>query len=789
MSLRLRLVVVFFLVSVVPLAAVTLYTYANNVKAVRETAQREADMLAAELGARMEQVTAQLSQRVGDLVTLAAVQAPELQVEPAAATAAQAHAADEGADDAVGEAERAALEAERVRDVLGEMAVLLDNVEIFDRRGRGRFLGRGLPPGIVRPPVIPGGAPGPGPAGPTGGPPGALPGPTPAPDGPPVFAGRLPGERLGSNGRPRLRPGLSDGDGPPPAAAAAPGDPPTPAAGGDSTVSVDTLLDPDRILIDMEPIRREIIRQIVPEGQWEQLGPEERARVFAEVQQRLLGIRQGIDILRQEVTERAAAAAVAPPDVTSAPLEDAPKPVPTEPPGNVIPPDETPLQRRAELSRGRIDVSLERGGEVVGQANAAINLPNLLGMLFTSTRRERGEVPFAVAGDGRVFAPTPDDRDIVREVAPQVVSSDAAPADLLLSDWVVVTRPDPTGSVVKFGIARPLGAAVEQLRRTAVRNAGVGLAFIALALLVIVPLSSRLTRDLERLSAGVNRIAQGDYTARVEVRGGDEVARLAAAFNHMAAEVETHQRTAVEQERIRRELELGRQIQSEMLPHAPLRVGDCVVTGLSIPAREVSGDFFNYFPLADGTIALIIGDVSGKGVGAALLMANLQAALRTRLVLGQDLARLATELDEEIDRSTPGPVYATLFLGVLDPTRRMLRWVNAGHNPQYVLRGDGRLERLESVGRPIGLLAGGGYAQVEVELQPGDLLFCYTDGCVDVENEAGDAFGNERLERLLLRAAGTPADEAIAVVRDAMSRFRGGAELQDDATLMATRIG
>src|SRR6185295_19297795 len=125
--------------------------------------------------------------------------------------------------------------------------------------------------------------------------------------------------------------------------------------------------------------------------------------------------------------------------------------------------------------------------------------------------------------------------------------------------------------------------------------------------------------------------------------------------------------------------------------------------------REVGGDFFNYFQVADGKIALLVGDVSGKGVGAALLMANIQASLRTRLALGQDLASLARELDTDIGASTPGAVYSTLFVGLLDPESRTLDYVNAGHNPQYVLRSGGGLERMESTGLPIGLLAGHPY--------------------------------------------------------------------------------
>jgi phosphoserine phosphatase RsbU/P len=359
----------------------------------------------------------------------------------------------------------------------------------------------------------------------------------------------------------------------------------------------------------------------------------------------------------------------------------------------------------------------------------------------------------------------------------------------LLPEWIVATTADPTGSGLTFGIARPVGDALVDLQRTSARNAALGLGFIGLALIVIVPLSAGLTRNLDSLSGGVRRIADGDYSARVPVRSKDEIGRLAEAFNKMAADVEEHQRSAVSQERIRRELELGRQIQHDMLPQAPLLLGLTEIKGVSVPAREVGGDFFNYFQLRDGRIALLVGDVSGKGVGAALLMANLQAALRTRLALGQDLASLAQELDVDIDRTTPGPVYATLFVGILDPASRRLRCVNAGHNPQYVLRTDGRLERMESTGRPIGLLSGGAYVEQAFDLAAGDVLFFYTDGCVEAENGVGDMFGSERLEAALAAAAGKGADEVMAHVEAEVSRFRAGVELQDDATMMVVKVG
>jgi sigma-B regulation protein RsbU (phosphoserine phosphatase) len=137
---------------------------------------------------------------------------------------------------------------------------------------------------------------------------------------------------------------------------------------------------------------------------------------------------------------------------------------------------------------------------------------------------------------------------------------------------------------------------------------------------------------------------------------------------------------------------------------------------VSIPAREVGGDFFNYFALPDGRLALLVGDVSGKGVSAALLMANVQATLRARFPHETELARLADGLDREIDANTPRGVYLTLFLGILDVEGGLLRYVNAGHNPQFLLGARGGIQPLSSTGLPIGLYSGQGYRESQVEI-------------------------------------------------------------------------
>ncbi len=579
--------------------------------------------------------------------------------------------------------------------------------------------------------------------------------------------------------------------------------PPSPAgpdAGGDK----------DRIQFDMMPIRREMIRQLVGSNEeWQKLSQEDRQKITGEVNQRMLGIVQGIQMgaaeLQKKVSEaqkvadekaratemaaatkqaaavRSRAVAAAAPAARAATQATAPAQAPSATGTS------GPTRRRTAFSGSRLDVMVERDGQVVRQANAEVNLPNLLATVFTTTRRERGEVPFAFAKDGRLFTRTSDDRTKIESLGGGVVKADLPTGTTVLPDWIVVTTDDPGGSGFKLGIARPVGESLNELRRASVRNAGLGLACIGLALIGIVPLSGRLTRNLSTLNDGVHRIAEGDYSARVKVGSNDEIGKLARAFNQMAEDVERHQLAMVEQERIRRELELGRQIQHDMLPQGPLTMGPMEIRGVSVPAREVGGDFFNYFALSDGDLALLVGDVSGKGVGAALLMANIQASLRTRLALGQDLASIAREIDVDIERNTPGPVYATLFVGMLNPVTRVLRFVNAGHNPQYMLRADGRLEQMSSSGLPVGLLAGRGYHEDRVQLASGDLLFFYTDGCVEAESETGEMFGTERLEALLKASAGV--DNLLVRVERDVKAFRGNAEPFDDATMMVVRVG
>ncbi len=762
MTLRARLVLWLLLMSVVPLGAVTFYSYVNSAKALRVAAGREADLLAGELTSRMQLVTAELSTRVEKLMAMqeqpvrqTPAKAPA-KANPATTVPAAIVAATPTATTLIGAISLTDLDAAKT---LGDAALLLNSVELQGMGNIFRNGGRRGGGGGFRPP--------------------------PDGKGPDVVVGEGqtrsggdPGRGGGDSGR--------GGDGRPPRTFTNPAQKSAPV-----TSVAPAAMPGDRVVIDVGAIAKEMTKRMAPEG-LDKMTPEERQRVNREIGLRIMGITEGLRMGADELAKRAveakekAAEETKKSEALHSDLPAAKKPA-AAPVAPLVP---VVTETKSTLTGNKLGVTVARGGKVVHQANAEVNLDNLLMTVFSTTRRDQGEVPFAIAKDGKVYTQNAVDKKIVESLG-AVATPNAKLGTAQVSDFIVVTNADPSGSGLRFGIARPVGDSLSALRRTAGRNAGLGLLFIGLALVVVIPVSQGLTKNLSNLTDGVDRIAKGDFGARVPVKGTSDVAALATAFNRMAADIQTQQEQLVGQERLKRELELGRQIQSEMLPHESLRFGLTEVKGMSIPAREVGGDFFNYFALDDGTVALLVGDVSGKGVGAALLMANFQATLRTRLKLGHQLADIADAMDRDIEANSPRGLYATLFVGILDPVSRLLRYVNAGHNPQFALRAGG-LERLSSTGMPIGLLPGRGYTQREVQLASGDFLFFYTDGVVEAENETDEMLGPERLEQLLLTTITTsPAgpDAVLQMVEAEVRKFRGSREPFDDATSMVVRIG
>ncbi|MCP3981289.1 MAG: SpoIIE family protein phosphatase [bacterium] len=428
---------------------------------------------------------------------------------------------------------------------------------------------------------------------------------------------------------------------------------------------------------------------------------------------------------------------------------------------------------------------VQRDGERVGKVRATINARRVLHSVLSRTQTEQGEIPFAIDAAGNVYTPDAQHEGLLEEL--NVGAHDIGAEPTISDNWAIVTREDPNLGLV-FGIARPIGDSLENIRGATGRNLFYGLAMIGVAMIGIVPLSTRMTRNLTELSDGVDRLADGDLEARVSVRSRDEIGRLGRAFNNMAGELHENQRRLVAQERLHKELEMCRQIQDELLPPRQGRLGLGEVRAISIPARELGGDFFNYFTLDDGSLAILMGDVSGKGVPAALLMANVQATLRARLPFQRGLADLVAGLDREIETNTPIETYVTLFVCVLDPDGRSLRYVNAGHNTQYVCGESGRIERLTTGGRPVGLLSGGPYDERSVSLEPGDLLCLFTDGLTEAADAGGAEFGEARLEKLLQEHTTRHPGDVVARIEKEVRRHRGDTEAADDATMLVLRL-
>ncbi len=425
--------------------------------------------------------------------------------------------------------------------------------------------------------------------------------------------------------------------------------------------------------------------------------------------------------------------------------------------------------------------------DALAQAERDQALDTLQGVLARA-EVEQGEIPFGLDAGGQLIARHATDQPVLNTFTETGLRAPTDPGGSVqaLGDWIVVMRRDPASGLT-LGIARPVGAELRDIREAALRNLGYGLAMAIAALLTIRPLSRRLTRNLARVTEGAERLAKGDLTVRVPVRSKDELGELAESFNRMAEDLALHQLELVRRESLRRELELCQRIQNEFLPRTSLRTLTAEVSGWSVAARAVGGDFYNYFRLPDGALVVLVGDVSGKGVPAALLMANLQATLRARLISRRDLARVADELDHEIAASTNTGHYLTLFAGVVDPAGRELRYLNAGHAEPVLVATNGERRRLPSTGRPLALLPGGGYEVGRIELGVGGALCAFTDGLSEAEDPTGEELGEERLAELLVASRERSVDGMLAHVQDGVRAFRGRAEPRDDATLVVLK--
>jgi len=303
-----------------------------------------------------------------------------------------------------------------------------------------------------------------------------------------------------------------------------------------------------------------------------------------------------------------------------------------------------------------------------------------------------------------------------------------------------------------------------------------------------VSITRTITGAVRNLSDGTARVMAGDFSHRIPVTGSDQIAGLGVSFNKMTENVERLLRVAKENERLQAELEIARQVQAQLFPRAAPQMRRLELKAFCNAARMVSGDYYDYQALDGNRVALALGDVAGKGVSAALLMASLQACLRMQLpeMASGDIGQVMSRINVQLHASTAPEKYATFFLAVYDDSTGSLTYTNAGHLPPVLIR-QGKAAMLDVNGIPVGAFPFARYEQSRLVLEPGDLLVGYTDGVTEPENEFGEMFGEQRLVDVLLKSARLEPEAILAAVADAVRSFTGSPELQDDMTLMIAR--
>src|SRR6516225_9943347 len=308
----------------------------------------------------------------------------------------------------------------------------------------------------------------------------------------------------------------------------------------------------------------------------------------------------------------------------------------------------------------------------------------------------------------------------------------------------------------------------------------------------------RNPRDRERLAPHLiawQEIETDDFTHRaiasalegVKTGSADqtalalEVARLTTAIG----------REVAQRERLNRELEIAREVQEHLFPQRLPSVPGLDYCGRCRPAREVGGDYYDFLELPEGRLGIAIGDVSGKGIGAALMMASLEASLRGQASVVHDLAELMKRVNNLVYEASSASRYATFFYAEYDPRSRQLSYVNAGHTPPVVLRKSAaacQVFRLESGGPVIGLLRQGRYQRDSFRLKPRDLVVLFTDGVSESMNARNEEWGEDRLIELAETCFGLPASEVMTRILAAAEAFAAGAPQHDDMTLVVLRV-
>jgi phosphoserine phosphatase RsbU/P len=339
--------------------------------------------------------------------------------------------------------------------------------------------------------------------------------------------------------------------------------------------------------------------------------------------------------------------------------------------------------------------------------------------------------------------------------------------------------------------------------------------FEALAAWVGTELTRTVTGSVAELYRATTFVNRGDFSHRIPITSNDQLAALASSFNLMTESIQKLVLEQKEKQRLQNEISIAQEVQNQLFPREVTQLANLEVHGFCRPARSVSGDYYDFLSLGSDRMILAVGDVSGKGISAALLMATIHSAVRAYAIEGipafrQAEAVVAGEamstryesmvqgaevspgtmlslLNHQLYHSTPLEKYATLFLAMYDGEARRLTYSNAGHLPPLLLSNDGRVSRLRCGGTVVGLFDEIPYDEETVHMSRGDIFLAYSDGVTEPENEFGE-FGEERLISIVHENRDLPLARISENVTAAVDDWIGAAEQPDDVTLVLARV-
>lgn len=367
-----------------------------------------------------------------------------------------------------------------------------------------------------------------------------------------------------------------------------------------------------------------------------------------------------------------------------------------------------------------------------------------------------------------------------------------------LRPFEVAVRPDGRRVWIFTEAVGTLTAHVEMAPELLVRRPLVNflLRFSALFVVVLVAAMGltvrtvdRLVRPIREMTRGVEVVASGNLDHRLPVRGEDELAVLTSTFNRMTASLKEAQELRIRQERMRAELEFAAEIQMKMMPSVPLALPGYRVEHLCLPAKEVGGDYYDLFPTEEGLLGMVLCDVSGKGVPAALVTGMLKTIFRALAGRGVGAAETLRTANRILRENIRHKVFATALYAELDLRKHRLVWAMAGGGRLFVRDASGGVRILRLPGLPLGLMDDGVFREEMVEeilvVEAGGVVFACTDGVTETRSPDGRFFGEEAVRDVL--ASWDGCGEFGGRLLAALEAFRGGGQREDDISFLMLR--